>query len=37
MVNRGGGYGLEIPVIYRFFSAERLVKWVDKKTLAVKK
>ena len=31
MVNRGGGYGLEI------LSAERLVKWVDKKTLVVKK
>ena len=36
-VNRGGGYGLEIPVIYRFFGAERLVKWLDKKISAVKK
>ena len=35
-VNRGGGYGLEIPVIYRFFGAERLVKWLDKKISAVK-
>ena len=30
------GYGLEIPVIYRFFGAERLVKWLDKKISAVK-
>ena len=25
-VNRGGEYGLEIPVLHRFFDAERLVK-----------
>ena len=35
-VNRGGGYGLEIPVIYHFLGAERLVKWLDKKISAVK-
>ena len=35
-VNCGGGYELEIPVIYRFFSAARLVKRVDKKISAVK-
>ena len=36
IVNRGGGYWLEIPVIYRFFGAERLVKWLDKKISTVK-
>ena len=36
IVNRGSGYGLEIPVIYRFFGAERLVKWLGKKISAVK-
>ena len=35
-VNRGDGYGLEIPVIYLFFDAERLVKWLDIKISAVK-
>ena len=25
-MNRGGGYGLEIPVVYRFNGPEKLVK-----------
>ena len=36
-VNRGGGYGLEIPVIYRFDGPEKLVKWLIKKIEAVRK
>ena len=30
-MNRGGGYGLEIPVAYRFNGPEKLVKWLIKK------
>ena len=29
-VNRGAGYGLEIPVQYRFNGAEKAVEWVEK-------
>ena len=36
-VNRGGGYGLEIPVVYRFNGPENLVKWLIKKIEAVRK
>ena len=36
-LNRGGGYGLEIPVIYRFYGQETLVNWLIKKTETVKK
>ena len=36
-LNRGGGYGLEIPVIYRFYGQEKLVNRLIKKTEAVKK
>ena len=36
-LNRGGGYSLEIPVIYRFYGQEELVNWLIKKTEAVKK
>ena len=36
-LNLGGGYGLEIPVIYRFYGQEKLVNWLIKKTEAVKK
>ena len=36
-LNRGGGYVLEIPVIYRFYGQEKLVNWLIKKTEAVKK
>mgnify|MGYP001792401175 CR=1 FL=1 len=36
-VNRGGGYGLEIPVVYRFNGPEKLVKWLIKKIEAVRK
>ena len=30
-LNRGGGYGLEIPVIYRFYDQEKLVNSLIKK------
>ena len=36
-LNRGGGYGLEIPIIYRFYDQEKLVNWLIKKIEAVKK
>ena len=36
-LNRGGGYSLEIPVIYRFYGQEELVNWLIKKIEAVKK
>ena len=36
-LNHGGGCGLEIPVIYRFYSQEKLVNWLIKKIEAVKK
>ena len=29
-LNRGAGYGLEIPVQYRFIGAEKAVEWVEK-------
>ena len=29
-VNRGAGYGLEIPVQYRFTDAEKAVEWAKK-------
>ena len=29
-VNRGTGYGLEIPVQYRFIGAENAVEWAEK-------
>ena len=29
-VNRGAGYGLEIPVQYIFVSAEKTVEWAEK-------
>ena len=35
VVNRGGGYGLEIPVANRFNGPEKLVKWLIKKIEAV--
>ena len=30
-LNRGGGYGLEIPLIYCFYGQEKLVNWLIKK------
>ena len=36
-LNRRGGYGLEIPVIYRFYGQEKLTNWSVKKIEAVKK
>ena len=35
-LNRGGGYGLEIPVMYRFHGPEKLINWLGKKIKAVK-
>ena len=35
-LNRGGGYGLEIPVIYRFHGQEKLINWIVKKIEAIK-
>ena len=35
-LNRGGGYGLEIPIIYRFYSQEKVVNWLIRKIEAVK-
>ena len=29
-VNRGAGYGLEIPVQYRFIGAKKAVEWAEK-------
>ena len=34
-LNRGGGYGLEIPVMYRFYGPEKLINWLGKKLKAV--
>ena len=36
-LNRWRGYGLEIPVIYRFYGQEKLVNWLIKKIETVKK
>ena len=36
-VNSGSGYGLEIPVKYRYYGKEKLIKWLAKKLEAVKK
>ena len=38
-VNRGDGYDLEIPIVYRFNhnGPEKLVKWLIKKIEAVRK
>ena len=36
-LNRGGGYGLEIPVKYRFYGQEKIVQWLTKKLETVKK
>ena len=36
-LNRGGDYGLDIPVIYRFYGQEKLQNWLIKKIEAGKK
>ena len=36
-LNRGGGYGTEIPVVYRFYDLEKFVSWLIKKIEAAKK
>ena len=36
-LNRGGGCGLDITVIYGFYGQEKLVIWLIKKIEAVKK
>ena len=35
-LNRGGSYGLEIPVIHHFQGQEQLVNWAVKKLETVK-
>ena len=36
-LNRGGGYGLEIPVQYRFYGPPKALQWLIKKLEKVKK
>ena len=36
-LNRGAGYGLEIPVKYGFCGQEKIVKWLTKKLETMKK
>ena len=36
-VNRGSGYGLQIPVKYRYYGQEKLIQWSTKKLEEVKK
>ena len=36
-LNRGGGYGLEIPVKYPCYGQEKIVQWLTKKLETVKK
>ena len=36
-INRGSGYGLEIPVKYWYYGQEKLIQWLAKKLEAVKK
>ena len=35
--NRGSGYGLEIPLKYRYYGQKKLIQWLAKKLEAVKK
>ena len=35
-LNRGGGYGLEIPVKYRFYGQGKIVQWLTKRLETVK-
>ena len=35
-MNRGGGYGLEVPVIYYFTGPEKLVNWIEEKLIHCK-
>ena len=36
LLNRGGGYELEIPVKHRFYGQEKIVQWLTKKLETVK-
>ena len=36
-LNGEGGYGLEIPVKYRFCRQEKIVQWLTKKLETIKK
>ena len=36
-LNPGDGYGMEIPVEYRFYDQENIVQWLTKKLKTVKK
>ena len=35
-VNRGSGYGPEIPVKYRYYGQEKLIQWLAKRLEAIK-
>ena len=35
-LNRGGDYGQEIPVKYRFYGQEKIFQWLTKKLETVK-
>ena len=35
-LNRGGGYGLEIHVMHRFHSPEKLINWLGKKIKSIR-
>ena len=35
-LNRGGGYGMEIPVKHCFYGQEKIVQWCTKKLEAAK-
>ena len=36
-LNHGRGYGLEIPIKYRFYSQEKILQWLTKKLGTIKK
>ena len=36
-LNHGVGYGLKIPVKYRFYGPEKIVQWLTKALTTVKK
>ena len=35
-VNRGGGYGLEIPVKYTFLGPNKAIEWIEKRVTEIK-
>ena len=34
-VNRGGGYGLEIPVKYTFLGPNKAIEWIEKRVTEI--